>query len=123
MPDYGPLIEQIQGIAERAVAAGKPAGVVFGTVRAVSPLVVITEQKLVLGQAQLVLARNVTDHWITMTVDHLTEVETCSEAHSHGYKGTKKYLLLNGLSAGEKVVLLREQGGQRYIILDRVVGI
>lgn len=78
MPDYSPLVELIQGIAERAVAACKPANVIFGTVRAASPLSVVTEQKLPLGQAQLILAGNVTG--------------------------------LNGLKAGEKVVMLREQG-------------
>lgn len=123
MPDFTPLVAQIQGVATAAVETGKPVNVVFGTVKSVSPLVVETEQKLILQQAQLVLARNVTDHWITMEVDHLTELETCEVAHLHGYKGIKEYYLMNALKKDEKVVMLREQGGQRFIILDRVVGI
>ena len=41
--------------------------------------------------------------------------------HSHGYTGKKKFLVHNGLKNGEKVMLLRFQKGQRFLILDRVV--
>lgn len=41
--------------------------------------------------------------------------------HSHGYTGKKKFLVHNGLRNGEKVILLRFQKGQRFLVLDRVV--
>ena len=47
-------------------------------------------------------------------------VEEASEKHSHKYKGRKKIMLHHGLKVGEQVVLLRVQGGQNYIIIDRV---
>ena len=40
--------------------------------------------------------------------------------HSHKYKGKKKIMLHHGLKVGEKVMLIRVQGGQNYVIIDRV---
>ena len=39
--------------------------------------------------------------------------------HKHEYKGRKKITLHYGLKVGEDVVLLKVQGGQTYIVLDR----
>lgn len=41
--------------------------------------------------------------------------------HSHAYTGKKKFRVHNGLGKGEKVILLRFQNGQRFLVLDRVV--
>ena len=40
-------------------------------------------------------------------------------SHNHDYTGRKSYLVHNQLVVGDKVILLRESGGQRYIALDR----
>ncbi|MBE6070062.1 MAG: DUF2577 domain-containing protein [Clostridium lundense] len=40
--------------------------------------------------------------------------------HKHAYQGKKKIMLHHGLKEGEQVMLLRAQGGQNYIIIDRV---
>ena len=40
--------------------------------------------------------------------------------HKHEYKGRKKIMLHHGLKVGEQVMLLRVQGGQNYVIIDRV---
>ncbi len=40
--------------------------------------------------------------------------------HKHAIKGRKKLKLCNGLQVGEKVLLLRWQGGQKYLVLDRM---
>lgn len=40
--------------------------------------------------------------------------------HSHDYVGKKKFTAHYGLSKGEKVILLRIQGGQKFIVLDRL---
>lgn len=41
-------------------------------------------------------------------------------SHRHAYVGRKTFTVHNGLVAGEKVLLLRVQGGQQFIVLDRV---
>lgn len=40
--------------------------------------------------------------------------------HKHDIIGRKKIVVHNGLTVGETVLLLREQGGQNYIVLDRL---
>lgn len=40
--------------------------------------------------------------------------------HHHEIKGRKKIIIHNGLTLGERVILLRKRGGQDYIVLDRV---
>ena len=40
-------------------------------------------------------------------------------AHKHRYQGRKKWRVHNALKTGEKVILLRCDGGQKYIVLDR----
>ncbi len=41
-------------------------------------------------------------------------------SHTHKYNGLKTYTVHNCLVVGDEVVLLRMQGGQKYIVLDRV---
>lgn len=61
------------------------------------------DQKLTLGKSQLVLAREVTDYTTEITAD-----------------GEKKNITIhNGLVVGNEVILLRQQDGQKYIVVDR----
>ena len=41
--------------------------------------------------------------------------------HAHSITGTKKMIIHNELKIGDEVLLLRMQGGQKYIVLDKVV--
>ncbi|MFR0872551.1 MAG: DUF2577 family protein [Oscillospiraceae bacterium] len=41
-------------------------------------------------------------------------------SHKHAYKGKKAFKVHLGLKAGEQVLLLRTDGGQKFIIIDRV---
>lgn len=40
--------------------------------------------------------------------------------HGHAYQGRKKIMLHYGLKQGESVLLIKMQGGQKYIVLDRI---
>ena len=40
--------------------------------------------------------------------------------HSHSYTGRKKFTVHLGLKTGEKVLMLRCDGGQKFIVLDRL---
>lgn len=130
------LVESMKIAALGAMNASKPVEVCFGKVTSASPLKILVEQKMTLGAAQLVLCRNVTEHIIEMTVDHYTENETehthavqdtytgggssSPTKHLHAYRGRKKFTVHNGLVVGDEVVLLRQQGGQKYIVVDRI---
>ena len=136
MADLMKLNKLISRVACGAFAASKPTGVFFGTVTSIVPLVITVDAKHVLTNEFLILSRNVTNHWVDMTVDHLTEDETehthavidtytgggasIPTEHKHKYTGRKRYFVHNALILGERVILIREQGGQRYIVTDRV---
>lgn len=99
------LVELIQKISKRAIEESQPTSVIFGTVVSVSPLKINIEQKLTLESAHLILTNNVKDHDVDITLEG----------------NRRKYTIHNNLKNGEKVTLIRQQGGQKYIVLDRVV--
>ncbi len=136
MPDAAELLKIIKRSAVDAVHSLKLSEVCFGTVVNASPLKITVDQKLTLSERQLILTRNVTDYTFEMTVDHLTEKETehvhvvqdtytgggasSPTEHLHAYKGRKKFTVHNGLQVGDNVVLIRQQGGQKYLVVDRI---
>ena len=137
------LVQLIKQIGEEANKAGRPTSVLFGTVQSEDPnLSVLLDQKKLLTKEFLIKSRNVTDYYVDMTVDHITEdtdkPETSKMAggggdasfashshkhsHTHPYKGRKPFLVHNRLLVGERVILIMVQGGQSYLILDRIGG-
>nr|WP_308742108.1 DUF2577 domain-containing protein [uncultured Anaerocolumna sp.] len=103
MRDFNDLLNLIKKAAIDAVKASKPTNVVYGTVTSSSPLKINVEQKLNLTDAQLVLTKNVTDYTTNITID--------------GFK--KQITIHNSLKVGDEVVMIQNQGGQEYIIIDR----
>lgn len=112
------ILKNIKRAAKDAIEAADPTAIQFGAVTNISPLKILVEQKKELTIAQLILTRNVRDHEIEMTVEHVTE-ET--QGHSHEYKGKKKFIIHNALKVGDSVMLVKMQGGQKYIVWDKDV--
>lgn len=133
MPDAVELTKAIKRAAVDAVKAEKPVEICFGKVKGISPLEILVEQKMLLGSAQLILSHHLTDYKIQMTVDHYTENITDDGqntnadddlsslmSHRHAYKGIKEFTVHNGLGVGDEVILIRQQGGQKYIVVDKI---
>lgn len=117
------IIRMIKTAALEVINSTKPTEVYFGTVRVLNPLTIDVEQKNSLidkENVDIVLTNNVKDHYVDITVNHNTEPETCTVGHKHKYSGRKKILMHYGLQVGEKVILIRVQGGQKYIVVDRL---
>lgn len=127
MHDFNDFLVLIKKSAVDAVNASKPTAIVYGKVISNSPLKINVEQKMTLTDAQLVLTRNVTDHKVFMTVDHVTENRSGGSgdasfaSHNHAYTGKKEFTIHNGLIVGDEVIMIQMQGGQKYIVIDRVV--
>lgn len=132
--DLNALVRAVKKAAVEAVRAENPMGVCHGTVTGLSPLEITTDQKLILGEKQLILTNAVRDYTVEMTVDHITEVISHGHSvtdtytgggtaqpvdHSHPYKGRKSFRVHLGLKMGEKVILVRCDGGQQFVVLDR----
>ncbi|HEX2926161.1 MAG TPA: DUF2577 domain-containing protein [Ruminiclostridium sp.] len=114
------MVELIKIAALGAVNESKPASIVFGTVVNVTPLKINIEQRLTLNDAQLILTSSVKDYDVDMTMEHSTER---TNEHAHAYAGKKTFRVHNGLALGEQVIMIQMQGGQKYIVLDKVVNI
>lgn len=48
-------------------------------------------------------------------------IEPSKLGHSHTVNGVKSMTIMNALQPGEQVVLMRMQGGQKFLVMDRVV--
>lgn len=129
MHDALDLLNIIKKASMDAVESSKPSDFCYGTVTSISPLKIAVEQKLTLGEAQLVLTRNVTDYKIKVTVDWKTETksggsgESSFASHNHDVTGQKEITVHNALTVGEKVILIRQKGGQKYLVVDRAVNV
>lgn len=100
--DSNDLLTLIKKAATEAVDAGKPTDIVFGKVISPSPIQVQLDQQIILGAAQLTVARLLQGY--TVTLEGVTKT------------------VIPALSAGERVILARVAGGQHYVILDRIGG-
>ena len=144
MADYVELLQTMKRAAVEAVAAGQPLALCYGTVSSVEPLQIMADQKLPLDEMQLELCSAVQDCWLDVEICTHTENDafmngkhthaisdtytgggSCDNGnldttHKHSIKGRKKLRIYNGLQVGERVLLLRWPGGQKYLVLDRV---
>lgn len=129
MADMGAFLTAMKKQAIKAMESTNPVQVLYGTVTSVSPLRIVTDQELPLEEADLILARNVTDYRVEATVEWESQSaaggsgEAAFAGHTHKISGRKAILMHNGLSVGEKVFLVRQQEGQKYLVADRVVSV
>lgn len=112
----------IKRTAVEAVLASKPVTLVIGKVTSIEPLQITVEQRLPLDEELLVLTKNVQDHYVDIEVNHWIhhkDDENITKTNDI-YIGKKKVLMKYGLKQGESVLLIKMQGGQKYIVLDRI---
>ena len=130
LADANGLVEAMKRAARDERESSNPVNDYFGEVVSVAPLNINVEQKMVLGESQLFLTRNVTDYMTTVTVQWNTEIgvlssdgkTTAPPPHLHGIVGQKNFLMHNALEVGDEVILIRQQEGQKFIVIDRIGG-
>lgn len=125
MADCSELVKAIRQVSNETTEAQGPVNICYGKVLSTSPLSVLVDQKLTLGAAQLVLTRNVTDYEIQLSMERQEfELEENGLGSNCHVSADRQWALIhNALAAGEEILLLRQQGGQKYIIIDRVVSV
>lgn len=128
------LIDIMKRASMDAVDNAQMSDLRFGTVVSTSPLSVKITNLLTIPSSALIVPQHLTTYTVSVTVDWNTENHTHTHAHStpegisgdhshihnHGVTGTKNMTIHNGLKIGDKVALIRKQGGQSYFILDRI---
>lgn len=120
MLDANDLVRTIKQASTDAADAGYPADIMTGTVTAAIPLTIKVEQRFDIGREQLIIPEYLTEHKINITIKGSTEKSGVPE-HDHAFGEKKTVTVHNGLKAGDRVVLIRQQGGQKFLIIDRVV--
>lgn len=148
--DGNSIVDLVRKIARKAVAETAPFAFTVGTVLAPEPkLQIYVDQKLTLSEKQIILTNAVRDYYVKLTTageqlneadgkEHVTEkrenrshaepsgpaglpgYDDAFASHDHDYKGDKWWKVNLKLQVGEHVLLLRIDGGQKYIVLDRV---
>jgi len=103
--DANDLLIAIKRASIDAVESIKPVNMVYGKVDSISPIKVNVENKLTLTKDQLIVSDRFKNYEIPCEVD--------------GKVGIAKYD--NTLQTGDDIILLRIQGGQQYVVIDRVV--
>lgn len=130
MPDANELVTAMKKAALDAMESAKPVSVYFGEVVSASPLKINVEQKMELGKAQLILSRNVTDFKTSISGGNIQNyfyvgsepnvtTQPVDPSHVHAV-GKINVTVHNALVVGDQVILLRQQGGQKFIVWDRI---
>lgn len=121
MPDYNAFLQAIKQASKDTQEASDPATICTGTVESASPLKVNVEQKFTIGKENLIVPQHLKDYSVDVTIEWETEEnEEIPEPHIHEVKGKKRMTIHSALKKGDKVVLIKEHGGQRYLIMDRM---
>ncbi|WML35341.1 DUF2577 domain-containing protein [Clostridium sp. OS1-26] len=108
------IIDIIKKAGLDAVGASNPVGISFGEVLNVEDLQIRIDQKQILSKQFFIIPESLTKYEIDLT--HIHSIPNGSTGTALG-----KLVIREGLKIGDKVLLLRVQGGQQYVILDKVV--
>lgn len=98
------LVGMIKTAAMEAIENDKPTDLRYGKVVSVSPLKVQVTNQFTIPSSMLVVPKHLTTYEVSVTIN--------------GDK--KKMTIHNALQVNDKVALIRQKGGQSYLILDRV---
>lgn len=108
------MIDIIKKAGVDAVGANNPVNILFGEVLSLEEFKIRIDQKLILPKEFFIIPEGLTRYEVDLEHNHnITEGISSNSL--------KKLVIREGLKQGDKVLLLRVQGGQQYVILDKVV--
>lgn len=110
------MLDIIKKAAINAMDASNPVAVQIGSVVSISPLEISLDQRLTLPEAFLIVPESLTRYEID-----LSHVHKLSGSPDTEKALTDKTVIREGLAVGDAVILLRVQGGQKYVVLDKAV--
>ena len=135
MSDVVNFVNILKGVAKNVQQNSEPSALVFGKVESVGPLTIRVDAQTLLVEKELILTHLVRDYEVDIEVSHQTVNDdvlntlhnhpgvpdnSFDSHHYHAYQGRKKIKIYQGLQIGEGVLLIKEQGGQRHVVLDRL---
>ena len=109
------MLEELKKIVKQTEDANVPARFLFGEVKNMDPLTVLVDSRFYLTPPALIVLKELYGH------KHDVPAHSTQSAADHAHSvsafasGTAE-----ALAVGDRVVLLRNYGGQEYLILGRV---
>jgi len=91
------IVQTIRRIVQETVEANKPSGTYFGKVISVAPIQIQIASDLIITERFIVLGRYITEFSVDLTIEGE---------------------LWHGIRPNDELLLIREQGGQRYAVID-----
>lgn len=107
------FVEATKIAAYNMMAAKKLTDLIQGRVVSISPLQIYIDQKMTIGEKQVVLTDAVKDHDVDITIKGI------SDSRGDSISGTTTITIHNALQIGEAVLMIRKQGGQQFLIIGR----
>lgn len=123
------LIRIIKQAAIDAVDQSSPVNVAYGIVESIDPLKIKVEDKFIIDEEMILLTPSVIDRQTKISFDNpgivniVNGYSETSRIDRLSYQANIKneITIYDGLKKGEELLLLRVQGGQKYIVLYRLV--
>lgn len=129
MLDATDMVKVLQRAAVEAVRASKPTEVTHGKVVSTEPMQIVVDQKITLGELQLDRGETM-EEYMAETELEIEEIDLALTMEIDGktvtakVKGSGKMIgkmkARRSLDVGDEVILVRKQGGQNYIMYDKV---
>lgn len=125
------LAQLIKQAAAEAVEQGAPVNVTYGTVESIDPLKIQIDDSFPIMEGEIILTSLVRDRKTKISFDnpsvenivdgYLTSNPTIRVDRLSFQANIKNEITIyDGLKVGERVILLRVQGGQKFIVWDRL---
>lgn len=125
------MVKIIKRVAEGERMASQGVRVMFGEVTSISPLIVRVDNRFDISESMVVLmkefkAGSYPTHYHSLVRPESLTLPGGQETHLHELatdyltnegEGSEIYY---GLSVGDKLVLLRNDGGQQFVVLGRL---
>lgn len=119
------LLETIKMAGLDAIDAANPVAIFFGTVIRVEPLEINVEERFTLTEPFLILTdgiqRRIERFDLTHRHDYQESEEENQLKQTESALGELNITIKHGLMLNDRVILLRIQGGQQFVVLDKVV--
>lgn len=102
------LAEAIKELSKQQSEGTYPTAIMFGTITGVKPVVLKIDNQIY-GSGFVVVPERLTNYKVSVDVDDSTVKLDGSTMTIH-----------NALKVGDKVIVARQNGGQKFVILDRI---
>lgn len=100
------LVRLIKQASIQAVDASTPMDMRYGTVISTVPIQISITNNFIIPEGLLVIPQSMTRHLVNMTSTSTGETST--------------YIVDNSLKMGDTVVMIREPGGRKFVVIDRM---